>query len=195
MIAGLRKPTRMTAAEYLAFEEVSETRHEYQGGIAYPIDETPIDRSEEHAIIQLNVAGALSAALPDSMIVLTSIGRLEAPYKQPCGEVVRNFVYSDILVCEVASARAHGICQRPRLIIDVLTPTTERGDRYWNSIAYKQRTSLDQYLFITDHTPCIEVYRRRNDWRREMLGIDDTVTLESIDLTITGRQIYRRIKF
>ena len=195
MSGALRKPKRMTVDEYLAFEDLSEARHEYQGGIAYPIDETPIDKAEEHAIIQLNVAGALSAELPDDTVVLTGISKLDALVSMPWGEETREFVYADVLVCGLATERPRGICRQPLLIADVLTPATERTDRYRKPRIYRQCPSLSEYLFICDHTPVIEIYRRRNDWRMEMFGMGDLITLESFNLTLTAQQIYRRIRF
>jgi Uma2 family endonuclease len=195
MIGALRKPTRMTVSEYLALEEASEARNEYVGGIAYPIDAAPIDRSEEHAIIQLNVAGALSAALAEDLVVLTGVSKLGAHVSMPGVEETRAVVHADVLVCGAAAERIRGICTNPLLIVDVLTPATERTDRFRKPLIYSQHASLSEYVFVCGHTPIIELYRRRNDWSMEIFGIGDSIRLESFDLTLTAQQIYRRVRF
>ena len=81
------------------------------------------------------------------------------------------------------------------MVIEVLSPTTERTDRFEKFEAYTSLPMLSEYALIEQDVPRVELYRRRTGWGLETYGPGESVTFESISQTLTLDQIYRRIKF
>src|SRR5216117_3882332 len=107
-------------AEYLATEEKSEIRHEYLGGLVYAM----AGETRAHNTIALNLATAIRQ-------------RLKAPCKLYIGGVRVNFelrhdqyfYYPDVVVtCEQRDNHPR-LVRYPKLIIEVLSESTERLDR------------------------------------------------------------------
>ena len=81
------------------------------------------------------------------------------------------------------------------LVLEVLSRTTERADRYEKFIAYKNVPSLIDYVLIEQYFPRVEVFRRSTGWLREVFHHGEDVYLDSIKQTLTFDQIYRRVNF
>jgi Uma2 family endonuclease len=74
-----------------------------------------------------------------------------------------------------------------------LSPTTERIDRTEKFEAYKRISSLVEYGLLSQDAIELELFRRRTNWQREFYQRDNAVTLESVDLTLSVSQLYRRV--
>ena len=83
----------------------------------------------------------------------------------------------------------------PILIIEVLSPNTERTDRIEKRDAYKLLPSVMEYVLVDQDRPAVEIYRRRSNWWRELVEPDAAVVLESIGVTLSFEQIYRQVEF
>jgi Uma2 family endonuclease len=65
-------------------------------------------------------------------------------------------------------------------------------------MAYKQVKSLKEYVIIAQDRCHIEVFRRQraDRWQWEVLTEpNDELRLESVGLTLSLAQVYRRVKF
>lgn len=82
----------------------------------------------------------------------------------------------------------------PLLIVEVLSKSTQRIDLNEKLTSYTQIKSLLEYVVVSQDTPFVRVYRRRNNWQAETFGAEDKVLLESIDLAIPVTDIYRRVR-
>ncbi len=80
------------------------------------------------------------------------------------------------------------------LIVEVLSPSTERIDLNEKFDNYITIPSLLEFVAVSQDTPFLRLFRRRNNWRPEACYAEDTVRLESVGLDIEVRQIYRRVK-
>jgi len=182
-----RKVQRLSVEEYLEAERDSPVRHEYIDGQIYAM----AGASDRHNHIAGNLYNRLDDHLGD--------GACEAfisDMKVSVSDAL--FYYPDVVVaCDGPGADAY-YRKQPRLIIEVSSPGTERTDRSEKLLAYKQVKSLKEYVIVSQDRVRIEMFRRgRGDrWSWQLLTeLDDVLRLESVGLTLTIGQVYRRVKF
>jgi len=80
--------------------------------------------------------------------------------------------------------------ERPKLIIEVLSHSTERDDRSDKFYAYRKLASLEEYVLVTQDDQRAEVYRRSNGWDATVCGPEDMVRLESVGADLAVAAIY-----
>lgn len=101
----------------------------------------------------------------------------------------QRFYYPDVHVtCESEKNRYFNTS--PCLIIEVLSESTARVDRYEKLIAYKLISTLQEYVLCSQEMPLIEVYRKHNQWQSEYFVTGQSITLESVGLTLKVEDIY-----
>ena len=86
----------------------------------------------------------------------------------------------------------------PRVVIDVLSPTTERYDRGKKFLRYQQNSSLADYVMIARAYPSIEHYARQSSgsWVYSVTTeLTASVALDSIECSLPLTEIYDRIVF
>lgn len=173
----------LTPAEYLEGERHASVRHEFVAGRVFAM----AGASERHNVSRLNVAGLLNASTSEACRVFGGDMKLQV---EP-GDGVR-FFYPDVFVsCGPADPHTH-VRRDEVLVIEVLSPTTKRTDRYEKFHAYTSLPSLSETVQIEQDAPLVEIYRRRTNWQREAFGPGATVNFESIGQSLTLDQIYRR---
>lgn len=186
MTLALRSPRRWSVADYLAFEETASERHEFIDGVIYAM----VGGSDRHNLIAGNLFIALGNHLPDSCQAFEQGMKLRFVIDQ-----AESFYYPDVMVSCSEKDRARHWRERPLLIAEVLSDSTERNDRTEKFNAYKTIPELQEYVLIAQDVPQVEVFRRRNAWQLETYFMNDTITLESVGLTLAVSQLYRRIQF
>src|SRR5579872_5302039 len=55
----------------------------------------------------------------------------------------------------------------PRIIVEVLSPSTENYDRGEKFARYRCCPSLEVYMLVSQDEPLVEVYRRSTGWKQE----------------------------
>lgn len=87
------------------------------------------------------------------------------------------FYYADIVVtCEPEDENDDYTLNRPLLVIEVLSPTTERTDRAEKLLAYQKMPSLRESVIVAQDRVFVQIHRRANDenWTVEnYLNLDD----------------------
>jgi len=86
----------------------------------------------------------------------------------------------------------------PSLIIEVLSDSTEAYDRGEKFALYRRVPSLKEYFLVSQHQWCVEIYSRQHDGRwllAEYSNADDVVSLDSVDCTLSLREIYDKVEF
>ena len=80
----------------------------------------------------------------------------------------------------------------PRLIIEVLSPSTFRIDRGEKRLAYQACSTMQEYMMVSSQRQEVEVLRRgtEGEWKRTMYLAGETVLLLSIELSIAMGDIY-----
>ncbi|MDM8545747.1 Uma2 family endonuclease [Candidatus Venteria ishoeyi] len=113
------------------------------------------------------------------------------------------YYYPDIqITCRAAANNASDETEnayykdRPKLIIEVLSPSTERRDRAEKFYHYQQLDSLEAYVLVAQDTRRIEIYRRNNNWAWELYTEETTqVHLQSVELELPLDVIYEDVVF
>jgi Uma2 family endonuclease len=80
----------------------------------------------------------------------------------------------------------------PRLIIEVLSPSTTYRDRGEKLRVYKACPSMEEYVMVSTRRQEVEVFRRVSDntWENIQYVVEQEVTLASVGLTIPVSEIY-----
>jgi len=146
--------------------------------------------SERHNIIKLNVAGFLNSAVAETCRVFDGDMKLLIQHGEEC-----RFYYPDVFVSCDGNDDEQYFRNSAVLVIEVLSPTTKRLDRYEKFEAYKTLSSLLEYVLIDQEMPKIEIFRRSQSWQREVFFPEQAVRFDSAGLTLTFEQIYRRVTF
>jgi Uma2 family endonuclease len=89
------------------------------------------------------------------------------------------------VACEEETDRYYN--EHPCLIVEVLSDSTQRTEKL---LAYQTIERLQEYVLLSQDSPYLEIYRRRSDWQRESFSEKQSVTLESIDLTLVVEELY-----
>lgn len=177
---------RVSVEEYLEGEKDGRVRHEYIDGQVFAM----AGASDRHNRIAGNLYNRLDDHLGD--------GPCEpfiADMKVWVSETV--FYYPDVVVACDRSASDPYYRKQPKLLAEVISPRTKRVDRAEKLVAYKQVKSLKEYVIVSQDRVQIEVFRRgRGDrWSWQVLTEpSDGLKLESVGLTLTVAQVYRRVK-
>ena len=175
----------MTYAEYLAFEEAAATKHEFVDGRLLAMAGGTL----EHSRLQSELVYQLRRQLEGTGCrVLSSDGRVRI-------EPTNSARYPDVsVVCgelERATDDPEGLTN-PILLVEVLSPSTERSDRGEKFAHYKHIESLREYVLVSQNDERIEVFRRTDDgWLLNEAGAGETLELRSIDVTLVVDTLYR----
>ena len=168
---------------YLAGELNGEVRHEYLAGEVYAMT----GASRPHNIISLNLAAALHAHLrggPCRVFVNDMKLRLRDAQDD-------YFYYPDVMVACRPEDNARYWCEQPKLVVEVLSESTERVDTREKLFAYRIVAALEEYVLLAQDKPEATVYRRTAEgWVATRLAGADTLELASVDLRLPLAQVY-----
>jgi Uma2 family endonuclease len=83
--------------------------------------------------------------------------------------------------------------QSPLIVVEVLSPSTERYDRTEKFARYMRCPTLEVYFLVSQDEQHIEVYRRSMGWQQERFSAGQTVKLEQLDLELPVGSIYEGV--
>jgi Uma2 family endonuclease len=96
-----------------------------------------------------------------------------------------------VVTCNLADYRDDStLIYSPHIIVEVLSPSTERKDRGEKFEAYRQLASLQEYVLIQQKKAVGEVYRKAADWRPHLFGSGDEIELASLDIFFSLDELY-----
>lgn len=184
---GGQKIGRMSIEDYLAEEAASEVKHEYLAGLVYAMS----GASRVHNQISLNLATALREALrggPCEAFMSDVRVRITSP---ATGEV---YYYPDVVVtCDPDDNHSHHL-ERPTMIFEVLSETTERVDRREKRLCYQHIPSLQHYVLISQNEPKAEILTLGSEVKEDSVEtLDNSLSLPALDLEIPLSRIYEGI--
>jgi len=172
----------LSVEDYLSGELQSQVRHEFVDGEVYAM----VGASDRHGLITLNLAGMLSQRLPDHCQVFSSDMKVRVQ------TVERDiFYYPDVLVSCDPRDRETYYRQYPCLVVEVLSPNTARLDRFEKFLFYQRLDALEEYVLVSQDYRQVEVFRRSGQWQ-SVRYTDSEIPLQSIGLTVSVEEIYRR---
>ncbi|TVR65028.1 MAG: Uma2 family endonuclease [Candidatus Competibacteraceae bacterium] len=178
------QPHRLSVADYLAFEERSEIKHEYINGEIYAM----AGASVRHNRVTLNLASRLIGHLRGSPCEV-----FVADVKLHLQEIgVEIFYYPDLMVCCDPNDRDPYYRTRPCLLVEVLSGGTARIDQREKLFAYARLDSLQGYLLLEqDRIGATLHWRENGDWHRaEFNDPHAALTLPCTGLTVTLAELY-----
>ena len=83
------------------------------------------------------------------------------------------------------------LVEEPRLVMEVLSPSTARIDTREKAINYREIPSLDEIVLVAQKVAQVTIYRRAEAWQRTVLGSpEDVLELRSIGLSLPVAEIY-----
>jgi Uma2 family endonuclease len=183
--------TQYTPAEYLALEDQAEFRSEYHDGKIIPMTGGSFNHNR---IINRICAYFLNALRGKPYEPFSSDVRLWiAKY--------RKFTYPDVMIVQgqpIPYENRTDTLVNPRLIIEVLSKSTEEYDQGDKFKFYRSIPHLQEYLLISQYELEIQHYARTDDnfWMyRTYEALDDAIALTSIDIEITVADIYAGVSF
>ncbi|MBW4666979.1 MAG: Uma2 family endonuclease [Cyanomargarita calcarea GSE-NOS-MK-12-04C] len=180
------KYLNFTVDEYLNLESQSVIRYEYIAGQVYPM----LGDSEKLKIITGNLLTRLRTHLNGTECrVCSSDIKLRI-------EPLDIFYYPELSVTCDTQDRDKLVKRRPRLIVEVLSPITERIDRNEKFMNYKQLESLQEYVLVSQSEMKVDIYRKYNKehWFVENLKSEDILKLSSVGLKMAIAEIYEDIE-
>lgn len=178
---------RVTADEYLALERVAATKHELWDGAVFAMGGAGL----AHNVIAANLTRLLGNLLVDRpCVVLPSDMKVHVP-------ATDGYVYPDVsVVCgEVQFVDdERDVITNPSLIVEVLSPSTERFDRGDKFAGYRSLASVECNLLVSAQRVMIEQYERREDGSWVLLEhrAGGMVRVRGIEGGIAVDEVYRR---
>ena len=171
--------------EYLDGEQNSESKHEYINGIVHAMG----GASVAHNLISLNLSAALrkSARINSCQIFMADV----KVHLNIGGDDI--FYYPDVLVSCDQDDRDLYYRSNPCLVVEVLSPSTERIDRREKFLAYTSLDSLQEYILVAQDRQVVTVFRRKNEWKPELFVQEGTFVLDCLNCTVTVAQIYEDV--
>ncbi len=186
----------MSVEDYFRLEQdFPQVKYEYINGVARLMSGGSI----EHEDIALNVIFVLRQYFQSGPChVRGDDVRVLLGFK-PNGK--EDYVYPDATVsCDVADRRrGNKLIRSPRIVFEVLSPSTEQVDRTDKLRAYQACPSIQEIVLINQFAQHVEIYRRESEdastWKHLFYGPGEEILLESVDVPIPMSHIYQGINF
>ena len=168
-------------------ELVSEVKHEYINGKVYAM----AGAKRAHNLVSMNLSVALYNHLRGTpcRVFASDMKVGVQTATEDC------FYYPDIHVsCEEAGNVHYN--SEPKLIIEVLSDSTERIDRAEKFHNYRKLDSLQDYVLVAQDCQRVEIYSRSQAWDLALFTREDDVfSFESVGLNLTLADIYQDVEF
>ena len=170
-------------ADYLAAEEASDIRHEYLGGLVYAM----AGETRDHNQIVGNLCCLIHPHLKGGSHKLYIID-IRVNFDIRSDEY---YYYPDLVVtCDKRDTDKRFI-RHPKLLIEVLSPSTERVDKREKFLAYTTMESLEEYVLVAQARREVTIFRRSNDWKAEKVtGAKRSFSLAPLQLKLAMPAVY-----
>ena len=177
--------------EYLALEETAEDKHEYQDGEIVSMT----GGTTEHNKIALNFASNLKFILKRKQydIFIGDVKLWIAQYRQA--------TYPDVMLIEgepIYYETGKTTVINPRLIVEVLSKSTQNYDQGDKFLYYRSLPELQEYILISQSRPYIMQYNKteKNKWLlTEYEGENASLSLTSVNFDLSFQEIYEGVTF
>ena len=174
---------RMTVDEFLDWDDGTETRYELADGQPMAM----ASATPEHNEIALAIAQALSSRIPINCRVIPNqvVRRTDDHW--------RSYVPDVLVTCEPRDKTKKAI-EAPRLIVEVLSPSTASNDHGDKFDFYRAIPSVEEILFVASTTQRIEAWRRVDgEWHAQLLGKGAVLDVTACDRPIPLDDIYGKV--
>lgn len=184
----IASPQHLTPDEYLQLEDQNSIKHEYIDGEAYAM----AGASDAHVTIAGNLFALLRSHVRGTgcrVYISDMKARIEARNR---------FYYPDVIVtCDARDSETSDYKRFPKLIVEVLSDSTEAFDRGDKFADYQTLESLQEYVLINTRHQRVECFRRNEAglWVLQYYTPETkTFHLESINFTDTLAALYEDVE-
>lgn len=180
-----------TPEKYLELEEKSDTKNEYLDGEIIPMAGGTTNHNQ--------IAGNFYRAFPltiddqDYYIYINDVKLWIPDY--------RFYTYPDLMIIEgkpVYQSENSNIVTNPKIIIEVLSNSTQNYDKTEKFRAYRSLPSLQEYILISQSSYYVEQFIKQTEqqWLFNAIeGENNHLSLASINFSLSFTKIYQRIVF
>ena len=169
----------MSLDEFLAWERDQPERYEFAGGVITMMTGGSLDHS--------TIASNLWTALRDQLRGSTCRA-FRGDSKIIANHSIR---YPDLSVTCTQVRGTEDVVLDPILIVEVISPSTEREDRGRKKFDYFATPSIRQYAIIEQDERLIDFYTRTGDrWIDEIIEGDAVLNLSSIGVEVSLDAVY-----
>lgn len=179
-------PIYLSPEQYLALEAESHIKHEYIDGEVYAM----AGASDAHVTIAGNIFTALRAHLRGSGCRVY-IADMKARIKS-----INRYFYPDVMVtCDERDKKSDNYKRFPKLIIEVLSESTEAFDRGDKFADYQKIETLTEYVLVNTKKQRIDTFRRTEEglWMLQSYEISEAFELKSVGFTGTMEMVYEDV--
>ncbi len=180
-----QKPV-FSAADYLTWEAAQPERHEYLDGEVFAM----AGAEDRHVTVAMNLAFALRQHLAGSPCrTYMSDMRLQVA-------AADSYFYPDVLVtCSALDLASALLKSEPKLIAEVLSPSTAAYDRGLKFSHYRSLASLEEYVLIDLDSRTTDCYRKGADglWVLHPFAAGEPVVLASVALELSAAQLFAEV--
>jgi Uma2 family endonuclease len=184
---ALERKQTMSVEEYFQLEENDpHTRYEYVDGHVYAM----AGGSADHDTVKNNIQNILWNLLRKSGCRVYS-----SDMKVYISET--RYFHPDVIVtCNPQDRGKIQAIQSPRLVVEVLSPSTELTDRTWKLKNYRAHPTIEEYLLADSRSRKVEIYRKKNGlWIYDAFENNDEIRLHSLDLLLPLADVYSDVEF
>lgn len=177
----------MTVDEFLDWEDGTDTRYELIGG--FPLAMAP--PREVHGVLTAELARRIGGAL---------VARRPCRVSVEAGIVLTDradtFYVADLAVtCAPYDARRQYV-QDPILIVEILSPSTERHDTRIKLPAYRSIASVQEILLLDSDARFAQLHRRQGEqWITELVHGEAMLPLATVGIEISMAELYDGLVF
>lgn len=176
-------PPFMTLEEYFEFESKSELRHEFVNGIVFAMSgpSVPHERIRNRLVLAISghMRGRPCEVFSSGMKLVIRQAETEISY------------YPDLMVDCRRDAWDTGFVRYPKLVMEILSPSTQHTDRREKLQNYRLVDSVEEYVLVAQHEHKMIFYRRADGWRQEVCaGQEAEVEFRSLGLVLPLAEVY-----
>ncbi|CAN5184926.1 Uma2 family endonuclease [soil metagenome] len=186
-----RQLPRLTERQYLDIEHAAEFKSEFYQGRMYAMG----GASRFHNRIQQNLNRRIEVALDD-----TCCQSFPSDMRVKIGKESL-YTYLDlIVVCGTPefAENSFDTLLNPKVIIEVVSPSTEQRDKIAKFEHYIQLETVKEYLLVSQDQPRVQRYSRKDDGQW-LISIYDSlvqvIEFSSIPVQLKLADIYARVTF
>lgn len=187
---GEKLQKKMTVEEFFEWQKRQDRNYELVDGVPVMTVKAMTGASARHDTVTVNAIVALGTRLhgkpcrprTSDQSVVTFRGTRRPDISVECGQ---------------PDDKAMSMVE-PSVVIEILSPSTMRYDRFQKLEEYKQHPRIKVILIVDTEAPQVTVWRRdaEGTWSyHEEAGLHSTIDLPEIEAALPLTELYRDIKF
>lgn len=185
---GEAEPKRMSVEEFFEWQLRQDRNYELVHGVPVLTVKAMTGASRQHDYVTVNAIAEFSNRLKgkpcrpstSDQSVLTHVGARRPDLTIECGSFDPKSMFAG----------------DPRLVMEVLSPSTMRFDRFQKVEEYKQVGAIQVIMLVDSESPQVTVLRRERNWDPELFrGLNATIPLPELDIGLPLSELFADLTF